>query len=105
MTSPKFLSRYLIGLVLAGLALPALTAAPWKFAVLGDGRTGGENGNTTGVNDVAARAIAAELVREKVSLAIYSGDLVNGNVRYGPMEDQFANWKRAMAATYEAKIP
>src|SRR5260221_320831 len=56
--------------LLAAFALSALSAAPWKFAVLGDGRTGGENGNTTGVNDVAARAIAAELVKEKVSLAI-----------------------------------
>ncbi len=73
--------------------------------MLGDGRTGGENGNITGVNDVVARALAAEVVKEKVSLVVFSGDLMNGNVKFGPIEQQFANWKRSMAAVYAAKIP
>jgi len=105
MSPRKYLPPGVVACLFAALALPALTAAPWKFAVLGDGRTGGENGNTTGVNDVVARALAAELVKEKVSLAIYSGDLVNGGVKFGPIEQQFANWKKSMAAAYEAKIP
>src|SRR3954464_7614142 len=98
MTSLKFRSRSVIATLLASLALPALFAAPWKFAVFGDGRTGGENGNTTGVNDVVARALAAEVVKEKVSLVIFPGDLVNGNVKFGPIEKQFAAWKESMAA-------
>jgi len=101
----KILPRWLVVSLLAGLAGPVLTAAPWKFAVLGDGRTGGENGNATGVNDVVAHALAAEVVKEKVSLVVFSGDLMNGNVKFGPIEQQFANWKRAMAAVYDAKIP
>lgn len=94
-----------LALWLAGGAGPALTAAPWKFAALGDGRTGGENGNTTGVNDVVARALAADLVKQKVKLLVFSGDLVNGNAKFGPIEQQFANWKRSMGAVYAAKIP
>jgi hypothetical protein len=90
---------------MAGCLMPALAAAPWKFAVLGDGRTGGENGNTTGVNDVVVRALAAEIVKQKVDLVIFSGDLVNGSARFGPLEKQLENWKLAMAAIYEAKIP
>ena len=105
MPHQSVLSRCLITLILTGIAAQALTAAPWKFAVFCDGRTGGENGNTTGVNDVVARAIAAEVVKEKVSLVIYPGDLVNGNVRYGPIEMQFAAWKRSLAVVYDAKIP
>src|SRR3954466_11517875 len=80
-------------------------AASWKFAVLGDGRTGGETGNTTGLHDDVNRAIAEEGVKAKVSAVIFSGDLVNGNERYGPMRQQFANWTKTWAPIYEAKIP
>lgn len=105
MSSQKISSHWSMVWLLAGLAGPALTAAPWKFAVFGDGRTGGENGNTTGVNDVAARAIAADVVKQQVKLIIFPGDLVNGNVKFGAIEEQLANWKKSMAAVYDAKIP
>src|SRR5437870_2513487 len=97
-------SRFFVTWIAAGLALQA-TAAPWKFAVFGDGRTGGENGNTSGVNAVTIRAIAAAVAREKVNLVVFPGDLVNGDVKYGPLAQQFAAWKEAMAPVYEAKIP
>src|ERR1044071_5313187 len=88
----------------AALTLAA-HAAPWKFAVLGDGRTGGENNNTTGVHDEVNRAIAEEIVRSKVDLIVFSGDLANGGVRYGPLRQQFANFKKSWVSVFDAKIP
>ena len=105
MSHSKFHRHFLIASLLTGCAVPALTAAPWRFAVFCDGRTGGENGNTTGINDVVTRAIAAQVVKEKVSLVICPGDLVNGNVRYGPIEQQFAALRLSLAPIYDAKIP
>jgi hypothetical protein len=92
-------------ILLATLTAAAVSAAPWKFAVMGDGRTGGENGNTSGVNEVTVHAIAAEAVAQGVKFVIFPGDLVNGNPKYGPLADQFTVWKRAMAPLIDAKIP
>jgi hypothetical protein len=88
------------------LALPlTLAGAPWKFAVMGDGRTGGENGNTSGVNEPTVHAIAEDARRNGVKLILFPGDLVNGSSKYGTLAQQFAVWKRAMAPLIDAKIP
>lgn len=97
--------RLLLAFVGSFLCCAGSHAAPWKFAVLGDGRTGGENNNTTGVHDPVNRAIAEALVRDQVDLIVFSGDLANGGVRYGPMKQQFANFKASWAPVFAAKIP
>jgi hypothetical protein len=81
-------------------------AEPWTFAFFCDGRTDvGENGGRDGVNMTAVHAIAADVAKQRVSLVIFPGDLVNGYIVFGPLGKQFAAWKEAMAPIYDAGIP
>ena len=82
------------------------SADPWTFAFFCDGRTDvGESGGQDGVNMTAVHAIASDVARQKVSLVVFPGDLVNGGPAFGALEKQLAAWKEAMAPVYEAGIP
>jgi hypothetical protein len=79
----------------------------WKFAVISD--TQGDNkesANKSGVNDAVVRAVAEDLVREHPDFVLVSGDLVNGWFKNGGTDYtvQYANWKDAMRAVYQAGI-
>jgi hypothetical protein len=99
----RFLFKCLFVAALTGTA----NAAPWKFAVFCDGRAGnpGENGSTNGVHVASMRPLAADAAREKVSLVIFPGDLVNGGTNFGTLARQLAAWKESMAPLYAAHIP
>lgn len=84
-------------------------AEPWKFAVFCDTR--GNNDQTTQgkacVNVPILERIAQDIVDEGCELVIVPGDLVNGWWANGGMDypEQFATWKKAMAAVYQNNIP
>ena len=92
-------------IVLAGIGA-SLSAEPWTFAVFCDGRTAiGEKGGVNGVNAVVVNAIAHDVASHKVGMVLFAGDLVSGQLQYGPLARQFKSWKTAMAPVYEAGIP
>ena len=94
-------------LLVASLAIFGhLRAEPWSFAVFCDGRTAtGEKGGVNGVNVVAVNAIARDVADQHVNLVLFAGDLVSGQLPYGPLSRQLKSWKTAMAPVYDARIP
>ncbi|WP_321493476.1 metallophosphoesterase [uncultured Desulfobacter sp.] len=80
---------------------------PWTFAVVSD--TQGNNKapeSHSCINDHIVHAIADDLAREHPDLVLVSGDLVNGWLKNSDTAYpvQYQNWKKAMAAVYEAGI-
>jgi hypothetical protein len=104
---PVALIKRLICCALAGLLAGCASQRPWKFAILSDGRQGarGEPGCTNGVNCDVVRALAADAARQHIKLVLFPGDLVNGRTNFGPLKEQLATWKEAMAPLYDARIP
>ncbi len=92
--------------VLAGGCLHPGPAPPWKFAVFCDGRSelANDPGTSNGVRWASVSNLATDAVRRKAALVIFPGDLANGNVTFGPLTKQWAEWKRVMAPCYDAGI-
>ncbi|MCE5325202.1 MAG: metallophosphoesterase [Planctomycetaceae bacterium] len=97
---------YFLLLVLAAVS-PAFdaTAAPWKFVVMSDSQSGGddnENGVSTRTCGAVAKDVAANI---KPDLVLFTGDLVQGAGDEAGLESQLMTFRKTMAPVYEAKIP
>jgi hypothetical protein len=106
----KCFPRRLAASLIVGCSILTLAdraaADSWKFAVMGDcrGVNSGE-GSKDGVRVAVLGPMAADAARQKVSLVIFTGDLINGGASCGPLSTQLAAWKEAMAPLYDAGIP
>jgi hypothetical protein len=75
----------------------------WTFAVMGDTRS--TSHINTGVNDVAVRAIAEDIVKNGCDLVLVVGDMVIGDtISDTPVDKQFENWKNSMSPVYSLGI-
>ncbi len=84
----------------------AVSAEPFKFALLGDSRgPKSGQGSTNGVRVAVLGPLAEEIAREHVNMVLFSGDLASGSAKVGPLAEQWAVWKEAMAPIYKAGIP
>jgi len=103
--SPR-LSIGMVVVALICLLAGAVSAEPWKFALMGDcrGLKSGE-GSKDGVRVSVLGPLAADAAKAGVNLVIFSGDLVNGGVSCGSLTTQLTAWKEAMAPIYDARIP
>jgi DNA repair exonuclease SbcCD nuclease subunit len=102
-----FLLLSILGTPVIGMGALQACAAAWKFAVISD--TQGDNSernNKSCINDAVVQAIAADIVHEDPDFVLVAGDLVNGWFRNGGTDYgvQYANWREAMKAVYEAGI-
>jgi len=81
-------------------------AAPWKFAVLSDcrGVQTGTQGSTNGVRASVLGPMASAMAADGVDLVIFPGDLVNGDRKYGTLEQQLRTWKVTMAPLYQNHV-
>jgi hypothetical protein len=97
----RIVRRSILTLLLGGFLLygPALRGDPWRFVITGDSRS-----ITTAINTPILTEIAAEIVRQRPSVALFSGDLVRGRSLPEPMPDQYAQWLQVMRPVYEAGI-
>ena len=93
--------------VVIGLAVLVVTvgAAPWKFIVTGDGRSGKNRPeDKNGVNVVVMAELAKAIVDEQPKLLLFSGDLIAGPKTDEEMESQVDTWLGVMKPVYDAGI-
>ncbi|MCP4712971.1 MAG: hypothetical protein GY869_30455, partial [Planctomycetes bacterium] len=88
------------GIILLTLS-PALAQSPWKFIVVGDSRSDGEN---NGVNIPILNEIAHEIVSHNVDFVLFPGDIVNGSSDHTTFQSQLTTWRDTMQPVYDAGI-
>ena len=79
-----------------------LAEIPWKFVVVGDTRSNGED---NGVNIAILGEIADEIVAQNAEFVLVPGDLVIGGVNQTAIESQFNTWRNTMQPVYDDGIP
>ena len=79
----------------------SLAQTPWKFIVVGDTRSDGED---NGVNIAVLSEIADEIVDKGAEFVLVPGDLVLGGVDQTELESEFNTWRNTMKPVYDANI-
>ncbi|MCE5280011.1 MAG: metallophosphoesterase [Planctomycetaceae bacterium] len=80
-------------------------AEPWKFVVMADSQSGGDD-NDNGVGTRTLGAVAKDVATNvKPDLVLFAGDLVQGAGDEAGLESQLMTFRKTMAPVYDANIP